>query len=265
MPLSQQHLLQYETNGFFVVRGLFSATEVAALKAAMVSLLQPLTREQRSADTGFDPWPAAAPGDADNPHRVVYVNDLHLRHPRLNQHMRSAKIADIFCALWNADIKAFQAASVIKPPHYNADYLGWHQDMPDYIPLSNDRNGCIITYLCEMGPDSGGTSVVPATHRGELLPRVLTPVPGWPSYLKQRGMEGFDAAAADVVSPAFQPGDALVFHSSIYHRANSNITGESRIGLINVYQAEDCIDLTGRNRFKAADLPVTQNRQPISG
>ena len=270
----EKHLLRaeqkaaYARDGYFILRGLFNATEVGELKAAMAELLAPLRPSDRSADIGFDPWqqltPALAPaGDDVNPHRVIYMNDLHLRHPRLNAHMRSVRIASLFCELWEADIDAFQSAAVIKPPGQDNEYHGWHQDMQDYVPLSSDRNGCIITYLHEMGRDTGGTSLVPGTHTSPLdaLPeRTYTPVYGWPDKLMKRGIDGFDPGTANVLAPDFLPGDALIFHSSLYHRANSNSDADSKIGLINVYMAEDCIDVNGRNQFKAGDVRITRGR-----
>lgn len=269
--LSEAQKSAYARDGYLVIRGLLDAGEVAALRAAMAGLIAPLTPADRSPDLGFDPWQRLAPdqvppGDVINPHRVIYMNDLHLQHARLDAHMRLARIADIFCGLWEADIGAFQSAAVIKPPGQDNEYHGWHQDMPDYVPLSNDRNGCIITYLHEMGPDTGGTSLVPGTHRSALdaLPeRTYSQVQGWPGKLQKRGIAGFDPDRADVVAPLFQPGDALVFHSSLYHRANSNADGSSKIGLINVYMAEDCVDLTERNQFRAGGVRVTRDGVPV--
>ncbi|MBJ38991.1 MAG: hypothetical protein CMD83_11090 [Gammaproteobacteria bacterium] len=266
--VSQALRRAYADDGYFILRGLFDADEVASLKAAMHELLAEVTPEDRSPDIGFDPWKRLVPngvadGDANNPYRVIYMNDLHLRHSRLDAHMRSTKIAEVFCDLWDADINAFQSASVIKPNQQDNAYHGWHQDMPDYVPLSNDRNGCVITYLDEMGPDTGGTSLVAGTHRVPLdaLPeRTYTEVDGWPGKLRRRGIAGFDPAAAPVVSPEFHPGDALFFHSSLYHRANSNADEVSKIGLINVYMAADCVDLTARNQFKAGEVRVTRDR-----
>lgn len=263
--LATEQISQFEQEGYLVLKGLFSPAEVTALKQAIAELLEPITRQDRPPDTGFDPWFHGRDrgGDALNPNRVVYMNDLHLQHPRLNAHMRSEKLCTVFCDLWQADINAFQAATVLKPNQYDAEYHGWHQDMPDYVPLSNDRNACVITYLCEMGPQNGGTSFVPGSHKNGLPERTYETIEGWPEKLKKRSIAGFDESSADIISPDFQPGDAFVFHSSLYHRANSNASNETKIGLINVYQAQDCIDLESRNHFKAADLPLTNNRRPI--
>jgi hypothetical protein len=262
--LGDAELRRFDREGYLVLRELFPPAEVLELRDAIASLTMTLGRIDRSPDTGFDPWHRDdGQGDSINPNRVIYLNDLHLRHPRLDRHMRSPELAGIFCALWDADIVSFQAASVIKPPRDNCEWRGWHQDMPDYVPLSNDRNACAIVYLDDMGPDTGGTSLVPGTHRVGLQERTYTAVEGWPEKLKRRSIAGFDESAAETVAPEFGAGDALIFHSSLYHKANNNRDDRSKIGLINVYQAEDCIDLEGRNTFKAADLPITRNRMPI--
>ena len=230
--LSEAHKQAYAEDGYFLLRGLFEDKEVAEVRGAMLELLAGIPPGDQSPDVGFDPWKrlagdAVADGDAINPHRVIYLNDLHLRHPRLDAHMRSPRIAAVFCDLWDADINAFQCAAVIKPNRHDNDYHGWHQDTPDYVPLTNDRNGCVITYLDAMGPSTGGTSLVAGTHRhalNELPERTYSTVEGWPPKLKKRGIAGFDEDEAAIVSPEFDAGDALFFHSSLYHRANSNAT-----------------------------------------
>ena len=260
--IDQEMLSRFDESGYLVLRGVFDEPEVAELLTATSTLMQQLGFEDRAADTGFDPLcRAEGQGDAINPNRLVFLDDLHRRHPRLDAHMRSQKLADVFCALWDADIKSFQAASVIKPPQDNNEWRGWHQDMPDYVPLSNDRNACAITYLHEMGEETGGTSLIPESHRWGLKERTYETVAGWPERLKRRSMAGFDPDDHEIVAPLFNPGDVFVFHSSLYHKANNNMTDTSKVGLINVYQAADCMDVTSRNKLKAADLPITKRRR----
>lgn len=176
--------------------------------------------------------------------------------------MRTSKLAQVFCDLYGPDINGFQSAAVIKTPQLNNDFHGWHQDAPDYVPLSNYKNGCAITYLHAMGPDTGGTSLVPGSHRDGVFDRSYEAVEGWP--VKKRVIVGFDAYEARAIAPKFTPGDVLVFDSWLMHRANSNYTDASKIGLINVYQAKDCIDLENRNTFGPANLPITRSRNILS-
>ena len=210
---------------------------------------------------GFDPW-TKQPGDEVNPNRVTYLNDIFLMHERFDAHMRASALTQIFCELYGPDINGFQSATVIKTPQLNNDFHGWHQDAPDYVPLSNFKNGCAITYLHAMGPDTGGTSLVPGSHRDGVFERGYETVEGWP--VKKRVIVGFETYEALAIAPEFNPGDVLVFDSWLMHRANSNYTNESKIGLINVYQAKDCIDLEDRNTFGPVNLPITRSGATLS-
>ena len=176
--------------------------------------------------------------------------------------MRDERLAAVFCELYECDVDAFQSATVVKPPMTNFDFQGWHQDAPDYIPLSNFKLSSALTYLCEMGPDTGGTSVVPRSHRVGLMDRQYVEIEGWP--IRKRVLSEFERFEDRIVTPQFYPGDVLIFHPCLMHRANSNYTPESKIGLINAYRAVDCIDLTDRNSFKADRIPITRGGKAVT-
>ncbi len=47
------------------------------------------------------------------------------------------------------------------------------------------------------------------------------------------------------------------------HRANSNADDATKIGLVNVFQSADCIDIDGKNDFHVANLPIaSQGKVP---
>lgn len=257
--LNKGEIESFDRDGFLVLRSFFNSSVVAELRAAMVELLSSTKRGTRG--VGFDPW-TRDPGDTLNPHRVNWYNDIFLQHPRLDKHMRDERLAAVFCELYDNDVDAYQSATVVKPPMTNFDFQGWHQDAPDYIPLSNYKLSSALTYLCEMGPDTGGTSVVPASHRAGLKDRHYIEMEGWP--VKKRVLAGFEEFEDRVVTPQFHPGDVLIFHPCLMHRANSNYTPESKIGLINAYRSVDCVDLTDRNFFKADRIPITRGRKAVT-
>ncbi|MCY3857716.1 MAG: phytanoyl-CoA dioxygenase family protein [Gammaproteobacteria bacterium] len=256
--LSSAEIEAFEKDGFLILRSFFDTSVVAELRDAMVELLSATPRGTRG--VGFDPW-SSGPGDDLNPQRVYWYNDVFLKSPRLNEHMRDPRLSRVFCELYGNDIDAYQSATVIKPPMTNFDFQGWHQDAPDYIPLSNYKLSSALTYLCEMGPDTGGTSLVPGSHTTGLLDRRYEKIDGWP--VRKRVLDGFATFEKQVVSPQFDPGDVLIFHPCLMHRANSNYTDESKIGLINAFRSVDCIDITHRNTFKADKIPITRYRQAI--
>lgn len=257
--LSRAEIESFEKDGFLILRRFFNRRVVAELRDAMVELLSSTKRGTRG--VGFDPW-SNGPGDELNPHRVYWYNDIFLNHRRLNEHMLDSRLASVFCELYDNDIDAYQSATVIKPPMTNFDFQGWHQDAPDYIPLSNFKLSSALTYLCEMGPDTGGTSVIPGSHLVGLLDRHYEKVDGWP--VRKRVLRGFAKFEDRVITPQFHPGDVLIFHPCLMHRANSNYTAESKIGLINAFRSLDCIDISERNTFRADKIPITRNRKVVS-
>ena len=259
ISLTESQTSRFAIDGYLILREFFPGGEIAELRDAAAEILSTALRGTRG--VGFDPW-TKEPGDEVNPNRVTYLNDIFLMHERFDVHMRSTELTKIFCDLYGPDINGFQSATVIKTPQLNNDFHGWHQDAPDYVPLSNYKNGCAITYLNAMGPDTGGTSLVPRSHRDGVFERGYETVEGWP--VKKRVIVGFEAYEALAIAPEFNPGDVLVFDSWLMHRANSNYTNESKIGLINVYQAKDCIDLEDRNTFGPANLPITRSGTALS-
>ena len=256
--LSSEQFDAFERDGYLILPEFFDTNVVAELLDAMVELLSTTKRGTRG--VGFDPWTNGR-GDSLNPHRVYWYNDIFLKHPRLDRHMRDEQLAAVFCELYECDVDAFQSATVVKPPMTNFDFQGWHQDAPDYIPLSNFKLSSALTYLCEMGPDTGGTSVVPGSHRVGLMDRQYVEIEDWP--VRKRVLSEFERFEDRIVTPQFYPGDVLIFHPCLMHRANSNYTPESKIGLINAYRAVDCIDLTDRNSFKADRIPITRGGKAV--
>ncbi len=257
--LDSGEIERYAEDGYLVLRGLFGRDDVDSLKEATAEVLGRAKRGTRG--VGFDPWTRGS-GDALNPNRVYYYNDIFLEHPRLDDHMRDPRLAAAFVDLYDNDIDAYQSATVVKPAMMNFDFQGWHQDAPDYVPLSNDKLASALTYLGDMGPDTGGTSLVPRSHRDGLFERGYVEMPGWP--VKKRIIVGFGPYATRVVTPQFRPGDVLIFHPCLMHRANSNYTPVSKIGLINAYRSLDCIDIEGRNTFKADNIPITRGGKVVA-
>ena len=250
--LSDLELESYAKDGFLILREFFDRSTINELKTAMSELLSNTRRG--TAGVGFDPW-TDKPGDLLNPNRVYWFNDIFLKHSRLDAHMRDRRLVSVFEELYQSSVYAYQSAAVIKTPMMNFDFQGWHQDAPDYIPLSNFKLASALTYLCDMSLDAGGTSLIPGSHQGPLLNRKYVRVPGWP--VRKRILGDMDVSQSQIFTPQFRPGDVLIFHPCLMHRANSNFTNQSKIGLINAYRSADCLDLTARNTFKADNIFVS--------
>ena len=77
--LDQGQIESFERDGYLILRGFFDDAEVAELRDATVQVL--LRAERGTRGVGFDPW-TKEPGDALNPNRVYYYNDLFPRAPQ---------------------------------------------------------------------------------------------------------------------------------------------------------------------------------------
>lgn len=117
----------------------------------------------------------------------------------------------------------------------------------NYRGMSNFGNLCCITYLHAAGAGRGGTDVIPSTHRttGTDMRQYEGPLRLGTTIVEQgklsrRSVEGLESLLPAVVSPEFAAGDVLMFDSWVLHRADSNATAHSVVGLVNVYCRPDC-------------------------
>jgi hypothetical protein len=155
--LAMDDVRHFCEHGFVILRGFYSAAEVATRRTASAQLLaravEPDFSLRPRADTpnavepvggwggvtvGICPWHRAAVaagkplgGDATNPGRVTYINDVHAVCPEMERHMRSPRLLRALSCLLGDDIDGYQQAFVVKPPRSNIEYHGWHQVSPD--------------------------------------------------------------------------------------------------------------------------------------
>jgi ectoine hydroxylase-related dioxygenase (phytanoyl-CoA dioxygenase family) len=213
--------------------------------------------------------PVGGPADVANPHRVGYVNDLHLHQAALAPTLAMPRLLHCLTELLGPDIDAWQVATVVKSPQlrWAGGGYSWHQDIADYggsgdtdgagtdftyHGMTNFGNVCAITYLSDCAPDHGGTSVIPRSHRtaagaeGPVRRPLFTS--GATAGLwngPYRTVEGIDALEAGAVTPTVAAGSVLLFDSWLLHRANINLSAESKIGLVNVFCRPDTLPAAG--------------------
>ena len=289
---------------YVILRGFWNAQETDQKRRAAADMLSRAALQPGSlafsdgrttrASIGGCPWSAswnraaaeagvdAGDGDALNPGRITYIDDVHGLDADMERHMRSEKLLGAVSSLLGGDVDAYQCAFVIKPPETDIAYHGWHQDIVDYGGTSLDGDGeyfgmtnfgnlLTITYLSAVGPGHGSTKLAPRFHRtpdgreGPVRPRLhIERSDGLdPPGTSLRSLAGADELDAAAVTPTFEAGDLLIADSWLPHRVESNADPISKIGLINVFCRNDCVPTDPERCGKGADEPVMRGGQVL--
>jgi hypothetical protein len=110
-----------------------------------------------------------------------------------------------------------QQNGIINRPHQIHHQSSWHRDLPyqNYV-ISRPLAVSVLVTIDEFSEETGGTQVVPFTHKVEMLPSA--------TYIeKNRTVVGAQA------------GSAIVFDSMLFHRAGVNKSKIIRRGVNHLY------------------------------
>ena len=208
--LTDTHRQQFATDGFAVVRGLFSPAEVAHLRDRYTAM-----RED-------------GPIPIDGPIANPTTNDPLLRYPRLMQPHRwdeesrqwllDARISACLSVLLGREPYAVQTMVYFKPPGARGQAL--HQD--NYY-LRVQPGTCVAAWMALDACDeaNGCLQVVPGSHT-------------WPILCTEKA--DTNQSFTDVIVPlppgvssvpvVMAPGDVLFFNGQLVHGSNPNTTAD---------------------------------------
>ncbi|MFF7389073.1 phytanoyl-CoA dioxygenase family protein [Streptomyces scabiei] len=204
---------EFEENGYVVVRGLFSPTEIEQLCDRFAAL-----RAGGPIPGHFEPRPAPADGPADplqvyprvmHPHRI---DDMSLRV------LLDTRLREILEELLGEEVLAAQSMFYFKPPGARGQAL--HQDN---FYLRVEPGTCVAAWIaCDViDRDNGGLEVVPGTHRMDLFcPEAADPEVSFArEYVAPP--PGLTPVPVDM-----SPGDVLFFNGSLVHGSQPNHTAD---------------------------------------
>ena len=226
---------RFNREGYLVVRRFAAAAEVAALRACVAAMLDPLQGPvEFEADTGYPGAPSSR-GDLGGltPRRLLhaYSRDELLRafarDPRV-----ARQLADLFGGRAALLSQCHHNCVMTKHPGFSSRTM-WHQDIRYW---SFERPDLISTWLA-LGPErrsNGALLVIPGSHRLQLDPSryddalFLRPeLPENQALLAQAQMVELDA------------GDLLYFHCRLFHAAGRNETQTLKCSLVFSYHDAD--------------------------
>ncbi|KQW07076.1 phytanoyl-CoA dioxygenase family protein [Streptomyces sp. Root369] len=204
-------VLQFQEDGFMVVRGLFARDEIDRLCGAFTAL-----HAGGPVPGHFEP---SAPGESTDPlrryPRVMQpheIDDLALRF------LLDARLREVLETLLGEEVLAAQSMFYFKPPGARGQAL--HQDN---FYLRVEPGTCVAAWVaCDViDRDNGGLEVVPGTHRMELFCPELadSDVSFAREYVAPP--PGLAAVPVDMA-----PGDVLFFNGSLVHGSQPNRTAD---------------------------------------
>lgn len=220
---------QYRDEGYFVVKGLLSLTDVEAIRKEVTAIVDrhpdvpPDLVQMEPAVTNGEVVPASKELGVRKLFHMAAHNDL---FKRLAHHRGMVEIAK---GLAGPDLKLFQSMLLMKPPHFGTPKV-WHQDNAYFQVTPPDVVGFWVA-CDETTPANGCMYVVPGSHRGGIQPHDMS-----------KGDLGLvvEPLEKDVVALPMAPGDGLVFHGEILHFTPDNTTPQRRRALQYHYASSRC-------------------------
>ena len=235
-------LTQYWRDGYAVVRGFFSRSEVAEIAAALDQLYAEGVAHGRCFRHGNLFYNVARDADEQPLVRMVQWPSYH--QPALNSVRLDMRFADLLEPLIGSDLKQIINQVHWKAPGSLGDFA-WHQDSRFRRPATAYRN--LATSYVQTGlavdphtPESGCMRFIPRSHlRGDLGMDCSELVLG--SAMKDAALEQVGLSEEDALDLVLKPGDLALWSPYLVHGSGKNRSGHKRRLYINGYvRAADC-------------------------
>lgn len=234
-PLSRDQTLQFERDGYLVLRDVFSEHEVEVLRTAAARILADpaaLADETVVTERGGEEI------------RSVFM--IHRQHRVIERLVADERLAGIARFLLNDAVYVHQSRLNYKPGfvgkefYWHSDFETWHVE--DGMPQMRALSMSIL--LAPNTPLNGPLMIMPGSHRKYLTCIGATPADHYKMSLKRQeyGVPDEDSLAElatehGIVAPTGDAGTVVVFDCNMMHGSNGNITPFPRANVFVVYNA----------------------------
>jgi phytanoyl-CoA hydroxylase len=233
MMLTDAQRAAYETDGFIVVPDVFSAAEVAELRAVTEEFVRASAKIAANDEIYDleDTHSAAQP-------RVRRIKTPHAHHETYLRASRHPAVVAILAELWGS-VRYDTGKLNLKSAGYGAP-IEWHQDWAFY-PHTNDDLAAVGIMLDDFTMENGPMMVIPGSHRGPVF--------------DHHGPDGRFCGAMDPNDPGVdyakaapclgKAGSITIHHVRAVHGSATNFSGKERRFLLYQYRAADAWPLLG--------------------
>ena len=226
---------QFEEQGYFVARGLFSPAEVALLEADFDRIVRQLRASGEDVDATWDGGQTDKIGASDDV--ILHTHNVQ-KYSRvwLNAFLNE-RFLDVAGAILGPDI-ILHHSKLFQKPSENGSPFPMHQDWP-YFPTANDTMIAGIIHVSAATDEMGCLRVYPGSHK---LGRI-------------EGSDGRRANATldqypieDATTVECNPGDVIFFHYFTLHGSMPNRSQATRkTVLCQLYAGTDQVEPGNRH------------------
>ena len=231
--LTDTQLAAYRNDGFIVVPNVFSATEIAELRA----VTDEFVGKSASVAANDDIFDLEDTHSAAEP-RVRRIKTPHAHHPVYARASRHPAVVAILEELWGS-VRFDTGKLNMKSAGYGAP-IEWHQDWAFY-PHTNDDLAAVGIMLDDFTPENGPMMMIAGSHHGPVH--------------DHHGPDGRFCGAMDPAAtgidfsqavPCLGPaGSITIHHVRLVHGSATNFSGRERRFLLYQYRAADAWPLLG--------------------
>ena len=247
MNLTQPQAEQFERDGLLVVPELFSAAEIALMKAAADEVYALDRIEIQREKDGITPRTAFAA------HRYDPVFAKVAAHPRLIGPARQLLGGQVYIHQFKVNAKAAFSGDVWQ---WHQDYGVWQRD--DDMPKAMGMN--VAVFLDEVTHINGPLMFIPGSHRqGVIEASHDTSTTSYPLWILDQETLRRLADARGIVAPVGPPGTGLFFHGNLVHGSTANLTPWGRsIVYVSVNRVDNAI-----RRFQRPEYIAHRDFTPV--
>jgi len=234
VPLSDQQLRQFNSDGYLIERKLASADLIDEMNRIIDDSVRPaLAPVEYEADVHYpgSPDSKTAPG-GQTPRRLL---NAYTRASVFREWANSIEVVSRLRQILDAEqimvSQNHHNCVMTKHPGYSS-VTSWHQDIR-YWSFDHPELISVWLALGSERPDNGGLLLIPGSHRLELGRGRLDAA----LFLRTDIQENRDLIDA-AVPAKLEAGDTLFFHCRTFHAAGQNDAGSVKKSLVYTYHSE---------------------------
>lgn len=223
--LSDDDVKFYNENGYLIIPDVFSASEIAELRAATEELVEDSVDPSRH--KGLYEFEDDHQPERPRVRRFLFPEG---HHPTFAKTFRHPGVVECLKRLWGPNVR-FDLGKLNLKMEKSSSAIEWHQDWAFY-PHSNDDLAAVGIMIDDIDMENGPMLVVPGTHRGPVLDH----------NADGQFIGACDPALVDTeraVACTGRAGSISIHHVRTLHGSAPNQSSRPRRLLLNQYRSAD--------------------------